>query len=75
LTSDFDGKKTFKEFTPRASLSFQPNKNTLYVSYSKGFKGGGFDPRGLSTAAPDLNGDGAAAPTRSSITSCSSRRR
>ena len=59
LTSDFDGSETFKEFTPRASLTFQPNdQNTLYVSYSKGFKGGGFDPRGLSTAAPDLNGDG-----------------
>ena len=59
LTSNFQGGKTFKEFTPRASLSFQPNdQNTLYVSYSKGFKGGGFDPRGLSTAAPDLNGDG-----------------
>ena len=59
LTSNFEGEKTFKEFTPRASLTFQPNdQNTLYVSYSKGFKGGGFDPRGLSTAAPDLNGDG-----------------
>jgi iron complex outermembrane receptor protein len=59
LTSDFDGDKTFKEFTPRASLTYQPNdQNTLYVSYSKGFKGGGFDPRGLSTAAPDLDGNG-----------------
>ena len=59
LTSDFEGKKTFKEFTPRASVSFKPNAdNTIYASYSKGFKGGGFDPRGLSTAAPDLNGDG-----------------
>ena len=59
LTSNFEGEKTFKEFTPRASLTFQPDdQNTLYVSYSKGFKGGGFDPRGLSTAAPDLNGDG-----------------
>jgi iron complex outermembrane recepter protein len=59
LTSNFDGQKTFKEFTPRASLSYQPNdQNTLYVSYSKGFKGGGFDPRGLSTAAPDLDGNG-----------------
>ena len=28
------------------------------MSYSKGFKGGGFDPRGLSTAAPDLDGNG-----------------
>ncbi|MFL6844882.1 MAG: TonB-dependent receptor [Allosphingosinicella sp.] len=59
LTSNFTGQKTFKEFTPRASLSFQPNdQNTFYVSWSKGFKGGGFDPRGLSTAAPDLNGNG-----------------
>jgi iron complex outermembrane receptor protein len=59
LTSNFVGEKTFKEFTPRASLSFQPNDDhTLYLSYSKGFKGGGFDPRGLSTAAPDLNGNG-----------------
>jgi iron complex outermembrane receptor protein len=59
LTSNFQGEKTFKEFTPRASLTYQPNDaNTLYVSYSKGFKGGGFDPRGLSTAAPDLDGNG-----------------
>jgi iron complex outermembrane recepter protein len=59
LTSNFTGGKTFKEFTPRASVSFQPNDdNTLYASYAKGFKGGGFDPRGLSTAAPDLDGDG-----------------
>jgi iron complex outermembrane receptor protein len=59
LTSNFTGEKTFKEFTPRASVSWQPNDdNTIYASWSKGFKGGGFDPRGLSTAAPDLNGNG-----------------
>jgi iron complex outermembrane receptor protein len=59
LTSNFDGSKTFKEFTPRASISFQPDEDhTAYISYSKGFKGGGFDPRGLSTVAPDLNGNG-----------------
>ena len=59
LTSDFNGSETFKQFTPRASLSFEPDENnTLYVSWAKGFKGGGFDPRGLSTAAPDLNGNG-----------------
>jgi iron complex outermembrane receptor protein len=59
LTSDFRGEKTFSEFTPRASISFFPDPdNTLYASWSKGFKGGGFDPRGLSTAAPDLNGNG-----------------
>jgi iron complex outermembrane receptor protein len=59
LTSNFNGSKTFNEFTPRASISFTPNDDTnIYASYSKGFKGGGFDPRGLSTAAPDLNGNG-----------------
>lgn len=58
-TSNFNGKATFKEFTPRASVTFKPNPDhTLYASYSKGFKGGGFDPRGLSTAAPDTNRDG-----------------
>jgi iron complex outermembrane receptor protein len=63
LTSNFTGEKTFKEFTPRASISFQPNDDhTIYASYSKGFKGGGFDPRGLSTAAPDLNGNGVREP-------------
>jgi iron complex outermembrane receptor protein len=59
LTSDFTGEKTFKEFTPRVSVSYEPDENnTLYASWSKGFKGGGFDPRGLSTAAPDLNANG-----------------
>jgi iron complex outermembrane receptor protein len=59
LTSNFAGEKTFKQFTPRASVSWQPNADSnLYASWSKGFKGGGFDPRGLSTAAPDLNGNG-----------------
>jgi iron complex outermembrane receptor protein len=64
LTSDFTGDKTFKEFTPRASITFEPNaNNTIYASYSKGFKGGGFDPRGLSTAPQaDLNGDGVKTP-------------
>ena len=42
---------------PRSASSPTTN-NTIYASYSRGFKGGGFDPRGLSTAAPDLNGNG-----------------
>lgn len=59
LISDFQGKKTFKEFTPRVSLSFKPNDdNMLYATWSKGFKGGGFDPRGVSTQAGDTDTNG-----------------
>jgi iron complex outermembrane receptor protein len=55
-TSNFTGRRVDKAFTPRASLTWKPNKdNTLYVSYSKGFKGGGFDPRGQSSNAPTQN--------------------
>ncbi|MBR0552681.1 TonB-dependent receptor [Stakelama marina] len=57
--SDFRGSRNFKQFTPRASLSYKPTPDqTIYASYSQGFKGGGFDPRGVTTAAPDFNGDG-----------------
>ncbi|MFA5988177.1 MAG: TonB-dependent receptor [Sphingomonas sp.] len=57
--TDFRGRATFQRFTPRVSGSFKPSANhTLYASYSEGFKGGGFDPRGVGTAAPDLNGNG-----------------
>jgi len=59
VTSDFEGSATFEEFTPRASISFKPTPNqNVYFTYSKGFKGGGFDPRGQTSAAPDLDGDG-----------------
>jgi iron complex outermembrane receptor protein len=55
-TSNFDGKRKDTAFTPRASISFKPDKNNnIYVSYSKGFKGGGFDPRGLTTSTPRSN--------------------
>lgn len=56
VATDFRGERTFKEFTPRASLSFKPDDNNMvYASYSKGFKGGGFDPRGSGTSAPISN--------------------
>jgi len=59
VTSDFNGSDTFKEFTPRGSISYKPNENhNFYISYSRGFKGGGFDPRGQTSASPDLDGDG-----------------
>ena len=52
-TSDFTGSRTDKAVTPRISLNFKPTPDhNFYVSYSRGFKGGGFDPRGLSTQAP-----------------------
>ena len=59
-TSDFEGSKKFTDFSPRVSLGYSPNEDhNLYVSYSQGFKGGSFDPRGQSSAvAIDLDGDG-----------------
>lgn len=50
-TSNFRGEADFAQFTPRASISFKPSADhNLYASWAKGFKGGGFDPRGQSTA-------------------------
>ncbi len=44
---EFNGNRTDSEFTPRVSLSFAPSdSHNLYLAYSEGFKGGGFDPRG-----------------------------
>lgn len=58
-TSDFNGTKKWTDFSPRASLSWQPNDtHHVYFSYSEGFKGGSFDPRAQTSAAPDIDGDG-----------------
>ena len=55
--SSFDGTANFEEFTPRASVSFRPNDDQMiYASYSRGFKGGGFDPRGVTTACRNPQG-------------------
>lgn len=52
-STDFAGSREFKKFTPRASISFKPTPDhNIYASYSKGFKGGGFDPRGVGLNAP-----------------------
>lgn len=57
VTSNFDGSRTFKDFNPRASISWQPNADhNLYFTYSQGFKGGGFDPRGQTTACRNSTG-------------------
>jgi iron complex outermembrane receptor protein len=57
VTSNFNGSATFKDFNPRASISWQPNADhNLYFTYSQGFKGGGFDPRGQTTACRNARG-------------------
>ena len=58
-STNFSGSRSFKKFTPRASISFKPTPDhNIYASFSQGFKGGGFDPRGVGVNAPDLNSDG-----------------
>lgn len=58
-STNFSGQRDFKKFTPRVSLSFKPTPDdNIYASFSQGFKGGGFDPRGVGANAPDLNGNG-----------------
>lgn len=43
----FNGSRTDDAFNPRVILAWEPNSDlNLYASYSQGFKGGGFDPRG-----------------------------
>ncbi|WP_285713515.1 TonB-dependent receptor [Erythrobacter oryzae] len=56
-TSNFTGSATFEDFNPRASISWQPTPDhNLYFTYSQGFKGGGFDPRGQTTACRNPTG-------------------
>lgn len=62
-TSNFQGSAKFDDFSPRVSLTYKPvPDHTLYATYSQGFKGGSFDPRGQTSAAPDLNQDGVVSP-------------
>lgn len=52
-STDFHGTANFRKFTPRASLSYKITPDHLiYASFSQGFKGGGFDPRGTGVNAP-----------------------
>lgn len=59
VAADLDAEAEFDDFSPRASISWQPfDEHNFYFSYAKGFKGGSFDPRCGANAAPDLDGDG-----------------
>jgi iron complex outermembrane receptor protein len=52
-TTNFTGTRTDTKFTPRASINFKPTSDhNIYLSFSQGFKGGGFDPRGKGSNAP-----------------------
>ncbi|MBT2186788.1 TonB-dependent receptor [Sphingobium sp. H33] len=55
-STNFRGEREFNKFTPRVSLSFQPTRDhNFFASFSQGFKGGGFDPRGVGVNAPTSN--------------------
>lgn len=59
IDADINATANFSDFSPRASISWEPtSEHTVYASYSQGFKGGSFDPRCGANAAPDLDGDG-----------------
>jgi iron complex outermembrane receptor protein len=47
LRTNYTNSREFSEFTPRVSVSFEPSDAwTIYGSWGKGFKSGGFDMRG-----------------------------
>ena len=58
LRTDYTARKTFDDFSPRAALSYDLSDDlTGYLSYSTGFKSGGFDMRGDAILTPDtVNG-------------------
>ena len=62
-TSSFNGSDKFTDFSPRVSLAWDAAEDhNVYFTYAKGFKGGGFDPRGQTSAAPDVDRDGIREP-------------
>jgi iron complex outermembrane receptor protein len=53
VRTDYGAEKMFEEFTPRLSASYDlTNDLTTYISYSKGYKSGGWDMRGDAIATP-----------------------
>jgi len=50
-SANFTGRRKDTKFTPKVSLEWHPvDDMNLYASFSQGFKGGGFDPRGSNLA-------------------------
>ena len=58
VRTDYTNSAEFEEFTPRVSVTWEPSDElTLYASYGRGFKSGGFDMRGDAVFTPDtVNG-------------------
>ncbi len=53
VSSDYEAKENFTDFSPRVNVSYQLNDQVnLYASYSQGFKAGSFDPRGANFVTP-----------------------
>lgn len=53
VSSDYSNSRKFDDFTPRLSLDYAFSDNLMgYVSYTNGFKSGGFDMRGNQAAYP-----------------------
>ncbi|MCH8683971.1 TonB-dependent receptor [Pedomonas mirosovicensis] len=51
--TDYTRERAFEEFTPRLGLNYDFNDDVMgYVSYSRGFKSGGFDMRGDAVSTP-----------------------
>ena len=54
--TDYTGNGEYEQFTPRLSATYEFSPAlTGYVSYSRGFKSGGFDPRGDAVFTPSTN--------------------
>ena len=50
----FNGKASFDAWTGRGSVSWQPTPdNNLYLTFSRGFKSGGFNPGNVGTPTFD----------------------
>ncbi|MBO9710144.1 MAG: TonB-dependent receptor [Caulobacter sp.] len=54
--TNYSAEKTFEQFTPRVSASYELTDDlNTYVSYSKGYKSGGWDMRGDKSLTPQTD--------------------
>ena len=57
VRTDYTNTRSFDQFTPRISASYDFGSTTAYASFSQGFKSGGFDMRGDAIFTPNtVNG-------------------